>query len=115
VFFPSLVWLRGLAKFAADDAVFVMALCSAHVTDDVIGLLTEARVRDITFAPHTTQIFEVLDLTLFGVLKRRPRYKRPFENENATARRIMTKYHDFKQTMVSPNIWGAFRALGLDF
>jgi hypothetical protein len=44
---------------------------SFHVTDDVIRLLTEARERVITFAPHTTQIFQILDLKLFGVLKRR--------------------------------------------
>jgi hypothetical protein len=24
-------------------------------------------------------------------------------------------YHDFRQTMVEPNIWGAFRALGFEF
>jgi hypothetical protein len=39
----------------------------------VIRIHTERSVRVITFAPHTTQIFQVLDLALFGVLKRRPR------------------------------------------
>jgi hypothetical protein len=41
---------------------------SAHVNDDVIRLLTGARVRVIAFAPSTTQIFQILDLALFGVL-----------------------------------------------
>jgi hypothetical protein len=27
----------------------------------------------------------------------------------------MTVYLDFKETMVLPNAWGAFHALGLDF
>jgi hypothetical protein len=58
--------------------------CSAHGRDDVIRILTKASVRVITFAPHTTQIFQVLDLTLFGVLKRRPRYELPFGDDNAT-------------------------------
>jgi hypothetical protein len=76
VLLPYRVCVRGLGVFAAEEAVFLMDNCSAHVTDDVIRLLTETRVRVIAFAPHTTHIFQILDLALFGVLKRRPRYER---------------------------------------
>jgi hypothetical protein len=69
----------------------------------------------MTFAPHTTHIFHVLDLTLFGVLERRPRYELPFETDNSTVRLIVKVYHDFTQTMVTPNVWGAFHALGFDY
>jgi hypothetical protein len=72
---------------------------SCHVIDEIIGLLTEARVGVINFAPHTTQIFQVLDVTLFGVLKRRLGYKLPFAEEKQTVRFILKVYHDFKQTM----------------
>jgi hypothetical protein len=89
--------------------------CSAHVSDDVIRILTEANVRVIIFAPHATQIFQVLDLTLFDVLKRRPRSELPLDDDNATVRFIMKVYHDFGQTMIGPDIWRAFRALGLEF
>jgi hypothetical protein len=44
--------------------------CSATVSDDVIRIFTEARMRVIIFAPHTTQAFQVIDLPSFGVLKR---------------------------------------------
>jgi hypothetical protein len=86
-----------------------------HVTDDIIGLLTEAQVRVITFAPHTTQIFQVLDVTLFGVLKRHLGSKLPFEDEKETVGFIMKVCHDFKQTMVKLNIWEAFQAIGFEF
>jgi hypothetical protein len=115
VFLPYLVCVRGLGAFAAEEAVLLMDNCSAHLTDDVIHLLTGARVRVITFAPHTTHIFQVLDLTLFGVLKRRPRYERPCETAQTTVKFIMKVYHDFKQTMVPSNVWGAFHALGFDY
>jgi hypothetical protein len=82
-----------LGAFAAEEAVLLMDNCSAHVTDDVIRLLTEARVRVITFTPHTTHIFQVLELTLFGVLKRRPRNELPFETDNSTVKYII-KVHD---------------------
>jgi hypothetical protein len=72
-------------------------------------------VRVITFAPHTTQVFQVLDLTLFGVLKRCPRYELPFDENIATVKVITKIYHDFVQTMARPNVWGTFRALGCEF
>jgi hypothetical protein len=72
-------------------------------------------VRVITFAPHTTQIFQVLDVTLFGVFKRRPRYNLPFEDAKASGKFRMNGCHDFKRTMVELNIWGAVQALGFDF
>jgi hypothetical protein len=89
--------------------------CSANVSDDMIRILTQASVRVIAFAPRTTQKFQVLDLTLFGVLKRCPRYERPFDENNATVKVITKVYHDFTQTRARSNVWGTFRALGLEF
>jgi hypothetical protein len=109
VFLHNLAELRTLDGFTEETGVLLMDNCpshvmSCHVTDDIIGLLTEARVRVVTFAPHTTQIFHVLDVTLFGVLKRRLGYKLPFEDDKETVRFRMKVYHDFKQTVVEANI-----------
>jgi hypothetical protein len=93
-----------LDAFTEETGVLLMDKCPSHVTDDIIAVLTEARVSVTTFAPHTTQIFQVLDVTLFGVLKRRLGYELPFEDEKETVRFIMKVYHDFKQTMVELNI-----------
>jgi hypothetical protein len=54
-------------------------------------------------------------VTFFGVLKRRRGYELPFEDEKETDKLIMKVYRDFKQTMLEPNIWGAFRAIGFEF
>jgi hypothetical protein len=102
-----------LDVFTEEIGVSLMDNCPSHVTDDVISLLTEEPMRVITFAPHTTQIFQVLDVTLFGVLKRRPRYELHFNGETETVIFIMKGYHDFKQTMVEPNIWGFSKQLDL--
>jgi hypothetical protein len=95
IFLPFIDMLRGLAVFAQEPAVLLMDNCSAHASDDVIRILTEASVRVITLAPHATQIFQVPDLPLFGVLKWRPRYELPFDDDNATVRFIMKVYHEF--------------------
>jgi hypothetical protein len=114
VFLPNLAELRTLDAFTEETGVVLMDNGPRHVTDDMIGLLTEARVCVLTFAPHTTQIFQVLDLTPFAVLKRRPRFQLPFEDEKETVKFIMKVDHDFKQTMVEPSIWGAFQAIGFE-
>jgi hypothetical protein len=72
---------RHLSDFAAQDAVLSMDNFSVHVTDHVICLLIQARVCIIIFATHTTQIFTILNLLCFGVLKRFPRYELLFEND----------------------------------
>jgi hypothetical protein len=114
VFLPNLAELRHLEEFAEEDAVLLLDNCPSHVTRGVIGILTDARVRVITFAPHTTQIFQILDMTLFGVLKHQPRYDLPFDDDTATVKFIMKVYRDFKKTMVEPNIWAAFQAIGFE-
>jgi hypothetical protein len=54
VFLPNLAELRTLDGFAKETGVTYMDNCSIHVTDDVIGLLTEAGVSVIIFVAHTT-------------------------------------------------------------
>jgi hypothetical protein len=114
MFIPHLAWPRDLAEFAAQDAVLLMEKCWFHVTDDVIRIPTGARLRVITFAPHATQVFQVLHLTLFGILKRRSRYELTCDGDNATVKFIMTVYHDFTQIMMPPNVCRAFNALGFE-
>jgi hypothetical protein len=115
ILFPYIDTVRALAVFAQEIAVLLIDDCSAHVSDDVICILTEPMVRVITFAPHATQVFQILDLTLFGALKRCPRYELWFDDDNATVKVITKVYHDFTHTMSRPNIWRTFRALGFAF
>jgi hypothetical protein len=77
--------------------------CSPRLTPVLIDLLSETRVRIVTFAPHTTQIFQVLDLTLFGVLKRRGQYHFPFGYDAGNARFIKKVTRDFLSTIIDIN------------
>jgi hypothetical protein len=54
VFLSNLAELRTFDGFTEQTGVLLMDNCPSYVTDDVIGLLTEARVCVITFEPHTT-------------------------------------------------------------
>jgi hypothetical protein len=115
VFLPHLMITRTVKDLHEENAVLLMDNWSPHIARAVIELLSTARVRVVTFAPHTTRIFEVLDLTLFRVLKRRGQYQLPLEGDAGSARFIRKVYHDFQMTMVEPNIWGAFRGIRVKY
>jgi hypothetical protein len=78
--------------------------CSPHISDGVIAVLTNARVRVITFAPHTSHVFQMLDFVLFGALKKHASGLEMLNEESGTVAFILKLYHDFKQIMVKVNI-----------
>jgi hypothetical protein len=50
IFLPYLKELRDSQEFKACEAVLLMDNCSPHTSDDVVAVLTHARVRIVTFA-----------------------------------------------------------------
>jgi hypothetical protein len=69
IFIPYLNELSESEQMNACEAILLMDNCLRHASDDVVAILTNARVRVITFAPHMTHVFQMLDVVLFGALK----------------------------------------------
>jgi hypothetical protein len=115
VFLPHVAITRIMQNIPAEDAVLLMDNCLPPLILVVIDLLSNARVRIVPFAPHTPQIFQVLDLdlALFGVLKGRGQYQLPFGDDTGSARFIKEVHHDFRSTLTDINIWGKCRGIGL--
>jgi hypothetical protein len=115
VFLPHLSNLRQRPELADEEALLLMDNCRRHVVQDVIDVLTQEGVRVVTFAPRTTNIFQVLDLTVFGVFKRRGQYYLSFETENRAADFIFKTSKDFRRTTINTNMWAAFGGIDLSF
>jgi hypothetical protein len=115
VFLPHVARVPTQENLQEEEAVLLMDNCPSHLTQEVLGLLTAGRVRIVTFTPHTTHLFQVLDLTLFGLFKRRGQFHLPLETDHRTAKFIQKVYHDFRQTMIDPNIRAAFTHIGITF
>jgi hypothetical protein len=96
--------LRDSEQFDACEAVLLMDNCSPHMSDGVIAVLTNARVRVIIFAIHTIHVFQMLDIMLFSALKKHATGLEMLNEESRTVAFILKLYHDFKQTMVEVNI-----------
>jgi hypothetical protein len=67
---PYLNELQDSEEFKTCEAVLLIDNCSPHILNDVVAVLTHARVRIVTFATHTTHIFQMLDMVLFGALEK---------------------------------------------
>ena len=115
VLLPFIDELRTNDEFAGKTAILLMDNCSIHTRPSVLLHLKEHNVKVITFPPHTTQIFQVLDLSLFGVLKRKTQYKLPLSNDNSTVKFIQKIFHSLKQTLIEDNVRNAFKMLGFEY
>jgi hypothetical protein len=78
--------------------------CSIHVQAEILQMLAGHRVKVITFPPHTTHIFQYLDLNLFGNFKKKMNYKLPVESNHHTAGFIKRIFHLMKQTLVEVDV-----------
>jgi hypothetical protein len=85
------------------------------MADEVGALLTSLRVRIITFALHKTHIFQVLDVVLFSAMKKHNTGLKDLDETRPAAAFLIRVDHDFKQTMIEVNIWGAFAAIGFSY
>jgi hypothetical protein len=96
VLLPNLNELRTLAESVHEEYILLIDDCLIHVTEAVLALLRDARVRLITWVPHTTQTLHHLDVSLFGVLKRGGQFKLPFDDDQDIADFLFKVYRIFK-------------------
>jgi hypothetical protein len=115
VFIPYVDELRTNEEFADREVVLLMDNCCIHVRSDTLQALANHRVKVITFPPHTSHIFQSLDVSLFGNFKRRMNDRLPLETDETTAGFIRRIFHMMKQTLVETNVRSAFRLAGLRY
>ena len=69
VVFPYIDELRKHKKFENEMAVILCDNCSSHVDDVLYEEMAKRNIRFITFPPHSSHLFQPLDLVTFGIFK----------------------------------------------
>jgi hypothetical protein len=67
---PAVISNRGLPGCKDKPAILFCNNCSAHCSDEVLGKLVGCGILVIAYTPHTSHIFQVFDVLLFGILKK---------------------------------------------
>jgi hypothetical protein len=85
VFPPNLNTFRSLEKFAREDVILLMNNYPSHIGEVILPLLQDVRICIITEPPHTMQIFQEFNISLFGVLKQQEQYRLSFDEDDVMA------------------------------
>jgi hypothetical protein len=115
VLIPFIERLRTNLEFTGKSVIVFLDNCFMHMRPEVLATLRHHNVKVITFPPDTTQIFQTPDLCLFGVFKRKMKYKFPLATDSLTVNFIRKAFHALKQTFVPWNVRSAFKLLELEF
>jgi hypothetical protein len=76
---PYVMKVRIDREIKEQEAVLLMNNCPNQITHDVMNFVASVWLWVLTFESHTTQIFQPLDLTIFGIFKREGKYHLPFD------------------------------------
>jgi hypothetical protein len=115
VFIPYVEELRSLEEFAGREVVLLMDNCSVHTKPETLQVLAEHRVKMIAFPPHAMHIFQALDFSLFGILKKKMNCQLPSQNGETAVGLIKRIFHNLNQSLVEDNVRSAFVHLGLTY
>jgi hypothetical protein len=100
-----------LTKKLSSLWIIVSFMCNRKT----LQMIADHQVQVVTFPPHTTPIFQSLDLSPFGNIKKKMNYTLPLESDETTAGSIMRIIHTMKQALVEDNVRHAFIQLGLRY
>ena len=70
VFIPYVKTIRENPVFTKEPRVLLMDSCSSHLNPELLALLGANGIKVVTYPAHTTNTFQPLDLSLFGIIKK---------------------------------------------
>jgi hypothetical protein len=89
--------------------------CSAHVTPELFRLLGENHIKIVTFAPHTTNIFQALDPSFFGVPKTKEKFWMDQDDDKTFTTTRYKLVRQFHSVVTPENIRGSFVRAGSSY
>jgi hypothetical protein len=87
--------------------------CSLHIDEEVMAMLARENIRLITFPPHTSHLFQPLDLGIFAAFKREKRKIHVTHPEGPQAWQIAKLMKALEHATDSSNNRAAFKRAGL--
>jgi hypothetical protein len=112
-FIQYIMSMRTISCCSGAKAVLVMDNCSSYVTGETFRLPGENHVNIVIFAPHTTNVFQVLDLSFFRVCKTKDKFGMEQDDDNTFVARIHILVRHFHsvgtpETIRGNFVWAAF-------
>ncbi|KAH0791212.1 putative transposase [Histomonas meleagridis] len=114
VFLVYIQNLRNDLKFRDKPAVLICDNCASHFDNAVVRKLTQNNVRLVTIPPHSSHLFQPLDLVTFGVYKNEIRSTTSKYENGTQLDRIARVLSAIERATTSENNRNAFYRAGLE-
>jgi hypothetical protein len=115
VFIPFVLKRRDSHNCPNQHAILFMDNLFAHCSDRTLQLLSQHNIRVISFPPHSTHIFQMLDLVVFGVMKHYKSTLKKANNIHPVADHLHRAFRAFELATVSSTIRASFEAAGFNY
>jgi hypothetical protein len=115
VFLPAVATNRRLPGCKNKHAILFCDNCVRHCSEEILKELAENGVLGLTYPPHTSHIFQVLDLVLFGNLKRCKQYQTRDENEDREVDHIIRIFKAYETVTTSMTVRVCWEKAGLTY
>jgi transposase len=115
VLIPAVISNRGLPRCKDKPVILFCDNCSAHCSDEVLGKLAKCGILVIADPPHTSHIFQVLDVLLFGILKKAKKYQRRDDTLRREVDHVLRLFRAYEQATASTKIRAFWLKTGFDY
>jgi hypothetical protein len=113
IFIPYICSLRASKhSFKKENAVLLMDSCPAHTSNRILQILGENSIMVITFPAHRTNLFQSLDLVLFGIVKKKKQTEDCEPDQIAILQQISRLLNAYESAATSTNIRSSFKKAG---
>jgi hypothetical protein len=112
---PHITALRTYSCYSKAEAVLLMDNCSAHVAPEIFRLLGENHIKIVTFASHTTNIFQTLDLSFFGMFRTKKEFWMDQDDDKTFTATIHKLVRQFHSVATPENIHESFVRAGFSY
>jgi hypothetical protein len=115
VFLPTIAANRELPGCANKPALLFCDNCTSHCSEEILRELARNGVLLLTYPPHTSHIFQILDVLLFGRLKALKKYLPKDNDEDRETDHILRVFRAYEGVTTSMTIRGSWEKAGLSY
>jgi hypothetical protein len=108
VLIPRIEDFREANGFPMSAVILFMEECSCHFADQVTGFLSAHRINIIPFPPHSSGLFQMLDLVFFSVLKSQKKHLTKAACVPATGGHAIRTFKGCEAAGASTTVRGSF-------
>lgn len=112
IIIPYVKAVRMNPPYSGEPAVLMMDGFPGHLRNDILQLLGQNGIKVFCFPAHTSNLFQELDLVLFGAMKRTRSNQSVDENDPEIIQFAEQLIKALLKELIDPNIIASFRRAG---